>query len=160
MLINIDLEIENQGRKETIPAILDTGAEGFAFLDFEVASKMGIDTRSGENVPYYGVGGKIQYGKKMPIDQLAVKGAAGCAVRGDIEVTFGPLGSPSFLALVGEKFMQATGLQIDYSLESGKAKVSCRGGEGIFSTLQPFPKEILYLGVAAVAIVVVALLLK
>ena len=136
-LIKLAVELENKGKKVTAPAILDTGAEGFAFIDREIAARIGLTT--GDQMGFYGVGGKKQ-GFVAPLDRITLPEAPECTLvsRPDkpIKVLVGDLGSMSIKVLVGEDFMKSTGTQLVFYPDKD-VKLGC-GREAHIPISSPF----------------------
>lgn len=134
-LIWVDVELQNKGKRVVARGIVDTGAEGFAFVDSGIAAQIGL-TQVGAPVPYAGVGGQTSLGFRSPLDRMTILDNPDCNLGG-FKVLVGDMSRLSDIKiLVGEDFIRSTKLIPEPVGESGWA-IGCMKGEKI-----PIPEKI------------------
>jgi len=151
-LIESQILFTYKGRTVEVPGIIDTGAEGFAFVDNSVGDELGVKP-TGRLSPYAGVGGQVQYGFTETLDYIGIKDNPRCGLTRP-QVTVGPLNlrKGAIRALIGGAFMDQTFMKIHY-LGGGKIQIQCgmEGKEGPFVAVSE--DNTLYYILGAVALV-------
>lgn len=142
----VDLLFEYKGKSLKARAMVDTGAlKAYAFLDSSLASSLGIAPGT-MSAGYSGVGGAQQFGWTSTVDRLSIVGNPACMIQ-NAPVLFGALAFPGIDALIGDEFITATKMVLDYSVDP--PGVSCKGGPLILSA-GTFPTELLIIAGLAV----------
>lgn len=159
-LIRVDLEFQKGNRTTRARGIVDTGAEGFAFIDNSLAYDLGVQG-GGTPVPYVGVGGDTKLGFKTPIDRMTILDNPDCSL-GRFDVLIGDMSRLSDIrVLVGEDFLKSVGATLELT-EAG-VSIACQKGAKV-PIAEKWPREVIVLaagfGVAFVAIAAVFLLTR
>jgi len=159
-LIRVDLEFQKGTRTTRARGIVDTGAEGFAFVDNSLAFDLGLK-QEGAPVPYVGVGGDTKLGFKSGIDRMTILDNPDCSL-GRLNVLVGDMSRLSDIrVLVGEDFLKSVGATLELT-EAG-VSIACQKGVKV-PIAEKWPREVIVLavgfGVAFVAVAGVFLLTR
>lgn len=97
-----NFDIANKNRTETVTAVVDTGFYGDLGLPFEIATKLGLEKKSTQEVTT--PQGKVNVAMST-VDRLSLSGHPLCTVQ-NAEVVILPENAPSKVIVVGEGFLE------------------------------------------------------
>jgi len=120
-LLRVDLVLEQRGKKVSVPAALDTGAESFIVLNRADALDLGLEL--GDLSYAKGVGGMVPMWASM-VDRASFE-APGCALE-KVPVHVMDLEISGARALIGEDFLKSIKATIEMTPEG--VMVRCASG--------------------------------